>query len=106
MRFVSTGHIDTQNGEAALGATLVAANEPTPQTLPLLRLSIYIASEGTGFCTHAHKDDENWDLVRLAKTVFLPVMNIRKILCLICLFLQAIVIAIANEGERSAHVGI
>ena len=39
MRFVSTGHIDTQNGEAALGATLVAANEPTPQTLPLLRLS-------------------------------------------------------------------
>ena len=44
--------------------------------------------------------------MRLAKTAFLPVMNIRKILCLICLFLQAIVIAIANEGERSAHVGI
>ena len=43
--------------------------------------------------------------MRLAITAFLPVMNIRKILCLICLFLQAIVIAIANEGERSAHVG-
>ena len=40
MRFVSTGHIDTQNGEAALGATLVAANVLTPQTLPL-----FIASD-------------------------------------------------------------
>ena len=44
--------------------------------------------------------DNNYKVTFAAKIVFLPVMNFEEILHLICWLLQAVVIAIANEGER------
>ena len=61
MRFVSTGYIDTQNGEVALGASDPCSGKRTNPADSTAVATFYIASEGTGFCTHAHKDDENSD---------------------------------------------